>query len=342
MLNNVFIKYVAIIIMLVVLSGCAGNSIPTQPAPSEPNQDVQVNETSDEVVTFDETIHINNCGGKADSKQVAQRSFSTKIEGAAQLKVGYEIVESSITAKYGQLRNISKSHEISAPAGTNMEFILRWKEQTLVGSIIANGSSGTYNVHVPISVEQISSLDLGCGYTTTPTIDTPIPPTSTYLPEINSPIGMVDETYSVSAYDTALGSSFNTGVYIQSGDRVKIKYSSGEWWIGQGSSCNGYGDPQTATDATGYVGRDGERVESLIGCDNPNICRPLTSAPWGSLLGTIGEKGSLFHIGNELEFVSETNGILYLRINYFNHNAVTGCPYGDGGSISVSVNVTPP
>jgi len=339
MLNKGFFKIVAILIMLAVLTGCDGNSTTPQPVPSEPNQDIQVNETGNEVATFEETIHINNCGGKAESKQVAQRSFSTNMEGTAKLKVGYEIVEGSVTAKYGQYRNISKTHELSAPAGTNMEFVLRWKELTLIGSIIANGNLGTYNVHVPISVEQVSSQDLGCGKAIP--IATDFPPTSTFLPVKNTPIGMINETYNVGAYETALGSSYNTGVYILSGDKVKIKYSSGEWWIGQGTSCNGYGDSQIPTDAAGYTGREGDRVEALIGCRNPNICRPLTSAPWGSLLGMIGENGSLFHIGNEFEFVSETTGILYLRINYYNHNAVTGCPYGDGGKVSVSVSITP-
>lgn len=162
MLIKRFAKSIVLLIVLAMLSGCGGNPS-TQSAPNEPNQDVQVTETSNDVVTFDETIHINNCGGKAESKQVVQRSFSTNIEGAAQLKVGYEIVEGSVTAKYGQYRNISKSQELSAPAGTDMEIILRWTEQTWVGSITANGSSGTYNVHVPVSVEQVSSQDLGCG-----------------------------------------------------------------------------------------------------------------------------------------------------------------------------------
>lgn len=181
MLNNRFVKLIAFLVILAILSGCGGNPA-TQSAPNEPNQDVQVTETSNEVVTFDETIHINNCGGKAESKQVAQRSFSTNIEGAAQLKVGYEIVEGSVTAKYGQYRNISKSHELAAPAGTDMEFVLRWTEQTWIGSIIANGSSGTYNVHVPISVEQVSSQDLGCGGSA-PVVPNN-PPTATPIPTV--------------------------------------------------------------------------------------------------------------------------------------------------------------
>ena len=162
MQSHKFVKFITFMIALVLLSSCS-DSPTSQPAVNELTQDVQVTETSNKFITFDETIHINNCGGKAESKQIAQRSFSTNIEGAAQLKVGYEIIEGSVTAKYGQYRNVSKSHELAAPAGTNMEFVLRWTEQTWIGSITANGSSGTYNVHVPVSVEQVSGQDLGCG-----------------------------------------------------------------------------------------------------------------------------------------------------------------------------------
>ena len=101
------LKNIAFMIALILLSSC-GN--PTSlPTPNETSQDVQVTETSNEVITANETIHINNCGGKAESRQVAQRSFSTNIEGAAQLKVGYGIIEGSVTTKYGQYRNVSKS-----------------------------------------------------------------------------------------------------------------------------------------------------------------------------------------------------------------------------------------
>ena len=153
---------------------------------------------------------------------------------------------------------------------------------------------------------------------------------------------MESETFEVDAYRTALGQSANTGVYIQAGDSVAINYLYGQWWIGQSTKCNGTGDAQTPTTAAGYLGRDGDRVEALIGCDNPNKCRPLTGAPWGSLLGSIGDNGALFHIGEQLSFTAQNSGILHLRINYFNHNAITGCPYGDGGKVTVGINVTPP
>ena len=87
--------------------------------------DVEVNESSNQTISIDETVHLNNCGGRADSKQAAEHSFAASLEGTAGLKVRPSIIEGNISAKYGQYRNISKSQELTAPPETNMEFILQ-------------------------------------------------------------------------------------------------------------------------------------------------------------------------------------------------------------------------
>ena len=112
---------------------------------------------------YTETVRLNNCGGKGDSEQVASRSLSVYIEGTIGAKVGYEVIEGSIAAKYGQSRDTTKSMKLVAPPGTNMEFILRWTERTWLGNIISGNESGTYRMQVPVAVEQVSSHDLGCG-----------------------------------------------------------------------------------------------------------------------------------------------------------------------------------
>lgn len=138
------------VIMFLLLSGCG----------SSPN--VQLLELSNNPVSYDETIHINNCGGKADSEQIASRSFATNIEGGAEFSAGYQsIVEGGISAKYSQYRNITKSQRLIAPPGTNMEFVLRWSEEVHAGNVTVDGATGTYEVRVPIGVEQVSSQDLG-------------------------------------------------------------------------------------------------------------------------------------------------------------------------------------
>lgn len=138
------------VIVFLLLSGCDSSA------------DVQVTELSTNTVSYDETIHINNCGGKADSEQTASRSFATTIEGGAEFKAGYKmIVEGGISAKYSQYRNTTKSMRLLAPPGTNMEFVLRWSEEVHAGNVTVDGSTGTYEVRVPIAVEQVSSQDLG-------------------------------------------------------------------------------------------------------------------------------------------------------------------------------------
>ena len=60
-----------------------------------------------------------------------------------------------------------------------MEFVLRWSDDVRAGNVQVNGKSGTYEVRIPVSVEQVSSRDLGCGISTPiqPAV-TPIRPTS--------------------------------------------------------------------------------------------------------------------------------------------------------------------
>ncbi len=125
--------------------------------------DVQITELSTDTQSYDETVHINNCGGMADSQQTASRSFATTIEGGAEIKAGYQqIIEGGISAKYSQYESISKSQQVTAPAGTNMEFNLRWSEEVRAGNVTVDGTSGSYTVRIPIAVEQVGSRNLGC------------------------------------------------------------------------------------------------------------------------------------------------------------------------------------
>ena len=126
------------------------------------NPAVQLAETQNQITTAEETIHVNNCGGKANSTQTAEHSFSTNIEGGITGKFGPDFLQGSVSAHYGQYRNTSKKQELIAAPGTNMEYVLKWTEQTWIGTLTDNSSSGTYKAQVPISVEQVSSQDLGC------------------------------------------------------------------------------------------------------------------------------------------------------------------------------------
>lgn len=140
-------------VLILLLTGCGGGN--------SGNPDVQVNELSNSPTSYDETVHINNCGGKADSEQTKSRSFSTDIQGGIDVGV-QQIVEGIISAKYSQSRNASVSQKLVAPAGTNMEFVLRWSEEVHAGNVTVNGSTGTYTASIPVAVEQLSGQDLGC------------------------------------------------------------------------------------------------------------------------------------------------------------------------------------
>jgi hypothetical protein len=157
-------KFRLSMIALMLLSSCIFSSNPPPPP------DVQITETENNIIVITETIRINNCGGKADSEQIAERSFSMNIEGFVDVNIG-TIVEGSVGTKYGQYTSISKTHKLIAPPGTHMEFILEWTEQTWRGNVVSNGQLGSYNIHAPIGVEQISARDLDdCPISTTEVI----------------------------------------------------------------------------------------------------------------------------------------------------------------------------
>jgi hypothetical protein len=172
---------------------------------------VQVNETGTEPAnTIAETIRLNNCGGKADAKQIAGRSSTVNIEGAAQLGVGYQILQANVSAKYAEYKTTTKNQELTAPPGTNMEFVLAWTEQGWVGNITAEDKSGTatYRVRVPIAVELVSSRDLGCGLVSQP-------PTTASQPTVQPPA--TSAPVSASQCPQALG-----GVHLGAGKGFKV------------------------------------------------------------------------------------------------------------------------
>jgi hypothetical protein len=149
------IKQFSLVIFL-LLSACGSGSNTTTNS--------QIVETSNDGSSYTEAVHINNCGGKADSEQTVSKAFTTEIDGAITVQIGYKIVEGNISAKYGQYRNDIRSQRVVAPPGTNMEVTLKWSENVRAGNVTIDGVSGTYKVRIPISVEQIASKDLGCDW----------------------------------------------------------------------------------------------------------------------------------------------------------------------------------
>lgn len=86
----------------------------------------------------------------------------------------------------------------------------------------------------------------------------------------------------------------DTGIIINQGDNVEIKYLSGKW---------------TSEDSTGvYFGPSTNKAE------NSASCRPIPD--WdAALIGKIGMSSSPFIIGYSYSKVSSNTGNLYLRMN---------------------------
>jgi hypothetical protein len=125
--------------------------------------DVILNEIIVEQEAFEEVIHMNNCGGAADSEQTVTRTFSTNLDIGAEISAGYHgLIEGRLSAMYGQQREVAKSVRLIAPPGTDMQFLLRWSENVHAGSVSVDGGDGEYSVRVPIGVEQVSSENLTC------------------------------------------------------------------------------------------------------------------------------------------------------------------------------------
>jgi len=189
-----------IALVLLLLNGCASNP------------DVQLVELSKNTVVYDEIVRINNCGGKGDSEQIASRDFATTIEFGAGVSAGYQsIVQGNLFAKYSEYRNTSKSQRLVAPPGTNMEFVLRWSDDMRAGNVQVNGKSGTYEVRIPVSVEQVSSRDLGCGS------GIQILPSTTKQPTVTPPSAGKEKILSIGTLEQILRETSSERVEITLG-----------------------------------------------------------------------------------------------------------------------------
>jgi hypothetical protein len=220
-----------IALALLLLSGCASNP------------DVQVVELSRNTIVYDEIIRINNCGGRGDSEQIASREFATTVELGAGGGANYQVVQANLSAKYSEYRSTSRSQRLVAPPGTNMEFVLRWSNDVRAGNVQVNGKGGTYEVRIPVSVEQISSRDLGCG------ISVPVQPT---IPSIQP----------------TQQSSSSVGVYTVSCDWARDwkKQPDGSYiWIGQ----------PPGTRACQNVGQAGDLLQRLRNGENITLICPF-------------------------------------------------------------------
>lgn len=140
-----------VMVLLLAVSGCG----------SDP--EVQLAEISHNHVEYEETVSLNNCDGKGDIEYTVTGEFAKTIEFGAGISAGYKsVVEGNISAKYNEYISTSKSIRVVAPPGTNMKFTLQWLYDVRTGNVQVNEKIGTYKVRIPVSLKQISGIDLGC------------------------------------------------------------------------------------------------------------------------------------------------------------------------------------
>ena len=159
---RIIINFLILVLILANISCSAPSNSVAGGNNSTTGSNIQLQETSAVPSNkVNETIHMNNCGGKADAEQIAQHSMIVSLSGEGQIGVSVQILQASVTAKYTQSNNISKSQKLVAPPGTNMEFVIAWVGKDATGVITVDGKPGqaAYSVQIPLESIPKSKFD---------------------------------------------------------------------------------------------------------------------------------------------------------------------------------------
>lgn len=155
------VSILTLLASIVLLSSC--QAVPTA---SSVNNNLQVKETGSGPGRHDtEIVRLNNCDGKAPTTQTTDRGQSVTIGGEASLGASGVVIQGAVSANYATGANTSKSQQLTAPPGTNMEFTIEWTMEERDGIVTKEGVNvdpATYRHFRPISVQIVSQRDLGC------------------------------------------------------------------------------------------------------------------------------------------------------------------------------------
>ncbi|MEU9876158.1 serine/threonine-protein kinase [Streptomyces phaeochromogenes] len=115
-----------------------------------------------------------------------------------------------------------------------------------------------------------------------------------------------------------------TGVTVQPGDKVTVRFVSGQWTVDH------FNVPMT-----GPVGYNAAIDQSLDGAKD---CKIKPAAPFGALLARLGGEKDLpiRSVGRKLTFKAANNGTLHLAIN----DEADRCVQDNRGAVTVQVSVT--
>lgn len=295
------LHFAGLITIALFLCGCVAPSL--QVAVPTPQVIMQGDTPGREEV---QPIELDNCNGKGDAKRIEQRTRSIEstisAEIAAKFGTSAEVLSAEVQAavgaamKWGAER--STSIELVAPPGTWMAFQLVWigdEQVGIVQNLRASNIPIAFRSFKPTDVRIKSQYDIGCPVPGTQgSVATSLPPPPKAQPAVTAqPISVLLKVFANRGWQ-------NTNILVARGNRVIVEYVSDLWFTASGDGG----------------GRDASGGPNHWTCTLPECHEPLHDFPKYALIGKIGDSGDILKVGNYSDFVTQINGMLYLRPNY--------------------------
>lgn len=161
-----------VVILVLIAAACSPSGIEPVAEIVQPTPVVTVNNSNANAEEI-QTIQLDNCDGKGDSKRTEVRSQSIEAEIsaglAAQIGSNVGVVQGAVQVAVGTALTAgserSSSIELSAPPGTHMEIQLVWTGEEQVGvvqNILGSDVPIAFRTFAPTDVRIKSQYDIGC------------------------------------------------------------------------------------------------------------------------------------------------------------------------------------
>jgi len=316
-------------ILLTFLVASCGNPPSTNQTTNQ-NAIIDIQITGSELKEIEtETISQPNCTGTAEVENTVQKSrtiqYVIEVQNGASVNANGQVgfagtdVELGATVanhfgqSYGTSESLTRSITVKAGIGTDMQHTIRQIEIWKVGQAkISVGGQETvipFTFRSDFTIELAHSVDLkDCGTSNTG---------SAVNPTVQSFTPATTQASSSTKFEVFANLSWqDTGVQINSGDRLRIIWDGKSKW--RGVNTGDFSDP-----LGGYI--------------DPNsnyACPPLMPADqagWNALVAKIGENGTPT---NPFKLIPSGNGTLYLAMNDCDKQR-----YDNEGSVIVTIEV---
>jgi len=276
-----------------------------------------------------ETIPQQNCTGTAEVENTVQKSRTiqyvievqngTSVNANGQIGFAGTDIELGATVanhfgqSYGTSESLSRSITVKAGIGTDMQHTIRQVEIWKIGQAkISVGGQETvipFKFRSDFAIELVNSVDLkDCG--TSNTENTTSPTAQPFTPATS-------QASSSTQFEVFANLSWqDTGIQINSGDRLRIIWDGKSKW--RGVNSGDFSDP-----LGGYIDPN-----SNYACTS---LMPANQAGWNALVAKIGENGTPT---NPFKLIPSGNGTLYLAMNDCDKQR-----YDNEGSVIVTIEV---